>query len=106
MEAQEGDLQKVIDRLKESKLVIALGIRGNYLVASIGASLECLEKLGQGDRLDRPRRVQTAGKIRRQAARLPSATSSEAMNQQMNNQKKNIDQLRGTCRPSAARRPN
>ena len=55
MEAKEGDVQKIIDRLKESKLVIALGVRDNYLLSSIGSSLECLEKLGQGNRLiDRP----------------------------------------------------
>ena len=55
MELNEGDFQKIIDKLKETKLVIALGVRENYLLCSIGSSLECLEKLGQGKRLiDRP----------------------------------------------------
>ena len=51
MEAEEGDAQKIVDQLKKSKLVIALGVRDNYLLVSIGRSLECLEKLGKGQRL-------------------------------------------------------
>ena len=40
MEAEEGDVQKIIDRIKESKVVIALSVRDNYVVASIGSSVE------------------------------------------------------------------
>ena len=65
LEAQPGDAQKIIDRLKQSKLVVALGVRGNYLLCSIGPSLECLEKLGQGDAAHGPRRAEAAGKVRR-----------------------------------------
>ena len=51
MEAEEGDAQKIIDRLKKSKLVVAIGVRDNYLLVSIGSSLDCLKKLGHGQRL-------------------------------------------------------
>jgi hypothetical protein len=51
MEANEGDAQKVIDRLKEMKLVISLSVRGDYLVVSLGSSLAAVESLGKGDRL-------------------------------------------------------
>jgi hypothetical protein len=51
VEAAEGDAKKVIEQIKASKLVIALSVRGNYLVASIGSSLEGIEKLGKGERL-------------------------------------------------------
>jgi hypothetical protein len=92
MEAAEGDAEKIVDRLKASKLVIALGVRGNYLLASIGSSTDGLESLGSGDRLiDRPEfkpLAQFAGK------RLVSiGYLSEAMNRQMNNNAKNIDDL-------------
>ena len=54
-EAEEGDVQKIIDRLKTCKLVVALGVRDKYVLLSIGSSLECLQKLGKGPRLiDRP----------------------------------------------------
>ena len=93
VEAHEGDAQKIIDRLKKSKLVIALGIRGNYLLASIGSSLECLEKLGQGKKLgDRAefkpldqfgdKRVTSIGYL------------SEDMNRQINNQAQTVDELK------------
>jgi hypothetical protein len=92
MEAEEGDAQKIIDRLKESKLVVAVGVRDNYLLVSIGPSLDCLEKLGKGQRLiDRAefkplekfvdRRLTSVGYL------------SGALNRQANNQKKNIDNL-------------
>ncbi len=91
-EANEGDAQKIVDRLKASKLVIAMGVRGNYLLFSIGSSLECLERLGKGDRLiDRPEfkpLEKHAGK------RLVSiGYLSQALARQMNNQKKNIDDV-------------
>ena len=36
---------------RKSKLTVAVGVRDNYLLASIGPSLDCLEKLGKGERL-------------------------------------------------------
>jgi len=45
---EEGTAEKVIARLKEMTLVVALGIRDDYLLLSIGNSTDCLAGLGQG----------------------------------------------------------
>ena len=37
VEAAEGDAEKIVDRLKQAKLVIALGVRDNYLLWSPSA---------------------------------------------------------------------
>ena len=63
VETNEGDAQKVVDRVKAAKLVVALGLRGDYLVVSIGSSLEGAGKAGQGRSADRPPRVQAAGEV-------------------------------------------
>ncbi len=92
MEAEEGDAQKVIDRLKELKLVVALGIREDYLIVSIGSSLDALENLGGSDRLiDRPefkplekladKRITSLGYL------------SKELSEQINNQDEQIDDL-------------
>ena len=91
-EANEGDVQKIIDRLKESKLVITLGVRGNYLMASIGSSVEALEKLGKGDRLIDRAEFKPLAKYA--DMRLVSiGYVSEALNQQINHNQKELDNL-------------
>ena len=47
-EANPGDAQKLLDQLKNLKLVVAVGVRENYLLLSIGASTAPLAKLGGG----------------------------------------------------------
>ncbi|MBN2476614.1 MAG: hypothetical protein JXB62_18535 [Pirellulales bacterium] len=55
LESNEGDLDKVVARLKQSKLVVALGLRKDYLLLSIGSSTDALARLGESKRLvDRP----------------------------------------------------
>ena len=55
MEANSGDLQKVMAKVKQEKLVVAIGLRGDYLLVSIGPSTDGLEKLGSPTSLaDRP----------------------------------------------------
>jgi hypothetical protein len=51
-----SDLRKLKGHIKEMKLVVAVGLRQDYLLLSVGSSLKCLEALGGGkDRLiDRP----------------------------------------------------
>ena len=84
LELNEGDFQKIIDQLKETKLVIALGVRDNYLLCSIGSSLECLEKLGQGKRLiDRPELKPLAKFVDKRLTSI--GYLSEEMFQQLNN---------------------
>lgn len=50
-EIDEGDLEKVIEHIKKQNLVICLGIRGDYLLLSIGSSTKSLRALGQGPSL-------------------------------------------------------
>jgi hypothetical protein len=55
-EDNPGDVKKLVARLKQLTLVVALGLRDNYLLLSVGASTEGLAKLGSGkplaDRLE------------------------------------------------------
>ncbi len=90
IEAEKGDVEKIVGRLKELKLVLALGLRGQYLLASIGPSTEGLARLGTGKRLiDRPE-LKPLTKFADK--RLTSiAYVSEDMNQQLNNNAKAID---------------
>jgi hypothetical protein len=92
MEAEEGDAQKIIDRLKESKFVVAVGVRDNYLLVSIGRSLECLEKLGKGPRLiDRAEFKPLEKYVDKRLVGV--GYMSAALNRQADGQKKNIDNL-------------
>jgi len=50
-EVEKGDAQKLVDRLKQSTLTVALGLRENYLLVSIGPSLDVLKDMGKGERL-------------------------------------------------------
>ena len=55
MEIRKGDLDKVVARLKKATLVIAIGLRGDLLLVSVGASTDALARLGKGKPLaDRP----------------------------------------------------
>ncbi len=50
-----GDVEKLLAKVKGMTLAVCLGIRGDYLLLSIGSSTDCLASLGQGDLLaDRP----------------------------------------------------
>lgn len=50
-EENEGDVDKVVEKVKELNLVVAMGIREGYLMLAMTDSMENLEKLGQGDSL-------------------------------------------------------
>jgi hypothetical protein len=55
VEDKEGEFDPLIKKLKESTLVISLGVRGNYLLLSVGPSTEALAGLGKGPLLaERP----------------------------------------------------
>ena len=55
IETNPGDLDKVVAEVKKQKLVVAVGLRGDYLLVSVGPSTEALAKLGSGTSLaDRP----------------------------------------------------
>jgi len=92
MEAHEGDAQKIIDRVKESKLVLTLGVCGNYLLASIGPSLECLESLGKGQRLIDRAELKPLAKFADKPL-VSVGYLSQAMNRQLNSQPKDVDNM-------------
>jgi len=55
IEFEPGQAEKVIGKAKEMTLVIAVGIRDDYLLASVGPSTDCLANLGSGELLiERP----------------------------------------------------
>ncbi len=89
-EAADGDVQKIVDHVKQSKLVIALGVRDNYLLVSIGRSLECLEKLGKDQRLIDRAEFKPLEKYADRRL-LGVGYVSEAFSRQLNSQKKDID---------------
>lgn len=93
-EAEEGDVDKIVKRIKECKLVVTLGVRGNYLLATIGSSVEPLEKFGKGDHLvDRPELKPLAKFADKRLVSI--GYLSEAVNQQISRQQKDIDELLG-----------
>jgi len=92
VEAEEGDAQKVIDRVKESKLVIALCVRDNYLVASIGSSLEGMERLGKGDRLIDRAEIKPLAKFVDKPL-ISVGYMSAPLNEQLANQQQAINSL-------------
>lgn len=54
-ELRKGDVDKVVERVKKLKKVIALGLRGDYLIFAVGPSTDRLAQLGKGKSLaDRP----------------------------------------------------
>jgi hypothetical protein len=54
-EARKGDVDKVVERIKKLKKVIALGLRGDYVIFAVGPSTDRLAQLGKGRSLaDRP----------------------------------------------------
>ena len=91
----EEEAEKLIDHVKEMNLVIALGVRENYLLASIGSSVECLEKLGAGDRLiDLPQFKPLAKFADRKLTGISYVSGD--MNQVLNSQGRALDQLYAT----------
>ena len=70
VEAEKGDFDKVLARLKKMTLVVALGVRDEYLLAAVGSTTDCVGRLGSGKRLIDRARVQAPGQVRRPQAHL------------------------------------
>lgn len=89
----EADFQKLIDHVKAMEFVIALGVRENDLLVSIGSSTDCIKKLGTGPRLlDRPE-LKPMEKFADKPLVSVGYVSKE-FNEHINNNVKNIDDLR------------
>lgn len=95
IEATPGDADKVLAKLKTLKLVTAAGIRGDYLLVSVGPSTDCLERLGSGGLLiERPELAPLKKFTDQRLAAISYA--SLAMNQEVATSKKDIDALVNT----------
>lgn len=91
----EEDAQSLIDHVKEMTLVIAFGVRENYLLASIGSTSDCIEKLGVGDKLMNLPQFAPLAKFADRKLTSISYVSAE-MNQVVNSQGRILDQLYST----------
>jgi hypothetical protein len=89
----EKDFQKLIEHVKGLEFVLAMGVRGNDLLVTVGSSTDCIKKLGSSDRLiDKPefkpmekfagKRITGIGYI------------SKELNEQINNNAQQMDDLR------------
>jgi hypothetical protein len=92
VELNDGDAKKVIEHVKKMKLVLTLGIRDDYLLASIGSSVDCLKRLGKGELLANRKEFKMLAKHADE--RLTSISySSEALNQQLSTSAKQLDAM-------------
>jgi len=48
LESRPGDLEKIISKIKEETFIVAIGLRDDFLLVSIGPSTDCLASLGSG----------------------------------------------------------
>ncbi len=83
---------KLLDHLKEMNLVIAFGVRENYLLASIGSSAVCIEKLGAGEKLMDLPQFEPLLKFAEQKLTGISYASAD-LNRAVSFQPKDLDQL-------------
>lgn len=91
-ESEPGEADKVIARLKSLKLVIAAGLRDDYLLVSIGPSTDVIARLGKGKSLRG--RAELAPLAKFADKRLTSvAYLSKAMYAQVGTSKRDIDGL-------------
>ena len=51
LEDNEGDVDKIVQKINELKLIVAFGVRDGYLMVAMTDSIDKLAKLGEGDSL-------------------------------------------------------
>jgi len=89
----EADLDKLVEHVKKMELVISMGVRENDLLVSIGSSVDCIKNLGAGERLiDLPEFKPLEKFIDKRLTEI--GYISKELNEQINNNPKNIDDLR------------
>ena len=69
-EIEKGDIDKVVAKLKGLTLVLAIGLRDDYLIAASVESTDVLASLGKGEAAGQPAGVQAASGLCRQEADL------------------------------------
>lgn len=89
----KADLDKFIEHVKKMEFVLALGVREKDLLVSIGSSLDCIKKLGAGERLvDRPEFKPLEKFADKRLTGIDYV--SKQFIEQINGNEKNIDDLR------------
>ena len=92
LEAEEGDVEELLAKLKELELVIALGIREDYLLLSIGSSTDALANLDKGEKLvSRPELKPLAEFTDKRLTSINYV--SKAMNTRLSSNKADIDDM-------------
>jgi hypothetical protein len=92
LEAQPGDVDKVVAQVKKMTLVVAMGMRDGYLLVSIGSSSDALARLGRGAHLaDRPEMAPLAKFADKRLTAVGYV--SKEMCQRLLSNKKDIDDL-------------
>jgi hypothetical protein len=89
----ENDLKKLVEHVKNMNFVLALGVRENDLIVSLGSSDDCIKNLGSSERLiDMPE----FKPLEKFADKQLTGVSyiSKPLVQQINNNAKNIGDLR------------
>jgi hypothetical protein len=93
---------KLIEHVKGMTLVIGLGVRENYLLATIGSTTACIEKLGRGEMLMNLPQFEPLKKFANQ--KLTSISfAGEGLQQAVGFQKRDLDRLPATLAPLLAR---
>jgi hypothetical protein len=91
-EMMPGEVDKVVERIKQLTLVIALGLRDDYLLVSVGESTEQLARLGASKLLvDRPE----FKPLEKFADRRLTSISymSKALTERLNTSKEDLDEV-------------
>ncbi|HEY4761498.1 MAG TPA: hypothetical protein VIH42_13030, partial [Thermoguttaceae bacterium] len=89
----ESDWQKLVDHVKEMNLVIAMGLYDNYLLVSIGSSVDGIKNLNSDQRLmDLPEFAPLEKFVDKRLTDV--CYLSRELNEQLNNNEKQIDDLR------------
>lgn len=92
LEAEPGDVNEIIERLRALKLVIALGLRGGYLLVAWAESTDVIAELGSGPKL--LERAELAPLKEHADARICGVSYlSDAMARQLGNNDREIDNL-------------
>ncbi|MGD0900655.1 MAG: hypothetical protein ABR915_22715 [Thermoguttaceae bacterium] len=94
LESQPGDVDKLVEQLKKTTLVVAIGLRDDYLLVSIGPSTEALARLGHGPSLRTRPELAPLGKFADKPL-VSIGYVSKPMIAHLKGGKRDIDQLLG-----------
>ncbi|MCX7425860.1 MAG: hypothetical protein NTW96_09620 [Planctomycetia bacterium] len=92
LETEPGSVDKLVAKLKKESLVVAVGLREDYLLLAVGSSTDILARLGQGTSLaERPEMAPLAKFADKRIASIGYV--SKALAQVASGNEQNIDDL-------------